>query len=153
MILIKSDYSFVCKSAGVFDGGISIWEIANKVKWDCLFWGIGTAFGELPPYFVARASVEAGKDDQEFSSVERIMAKNPSERSFSEKAQIWLHDLLKAAGFWGILLAASIPNPLFDLAGIICGRFGISFTTFFSATLIGKAFIKTSIQVRYLFLF
>jgi hypothetical protein len=150
---LSSHYSFVCKSAGSFDGKISIWAIANKVKWDCLFWGIGTAFGELPPYFVARASLEAGKEDDEFSSIERIMAKDLSERSFNEKVQIWLHDLLKSAGFWGILLCASIPNPLFDLAGIICGRFGISFSTFFSATLIGKAFIKTNIQVWYLIYF
>jgi hypothetical protein len=34
---------------------ISLWSIANKIKWECLCWGIGTAIGELPPYFVARA--------------------------------------------------------------------------------------------------
>ena len=139
--------SFICKSSIIKTYDISIWDIANKVKWDCLFWGVGTALGELPPYFVARAAVEAGKDDDEITSIQRIFAKNPSERSLSEKAQIWIHDLLKAAGFWGILLCASIPNPLFDIAGIMCGHFGIPFITFFGATLIGKAFIKTSIQV------
>ncbi|RWV91738.1 hypothetical protein GW17_00045945, partial [Ensete ventricosum] len=40
-----------------------------------------------------------------------------------------------------------VPNPLFDLAGIMCGQFGISFLKFFVATLIGKALIKTHIQV------
>jgi len=39
-----------------------------------------------------------------------------------------------------------VPNPLFDLAGIMCGQFGISFWKFFLATLIGKAIIKTHIQ-------
>ena len=40
-----------------------------------------------------------------------------------------------------------VPNPLFDLAGIMCGQFGIPFWEFFLATLIGKAIIKTHIQV------
>ena len=35
------------------------------------------------------------------------------------------------------LLLASIPNPLFDLAGITCGHFLVPFWTFFGATLIG----------------
>ena len=137
----------MCHSSDQTGLDISIWEIANKVKWDCLAWGMGTAIGELPPYFMARAALEAGKDDDEFTSFERILAKNPSDRMFSEKAQIWIHDLLKTAGFFGILLCASIPNPLFDLAGIMCGHFGVPFMTFFGATFLGKAFIKTSIQV------
>lgn len=40
-----------------------------------------------------------------------------------------------------------MPNPLFDLAGIMCGQFGIPFWKFFLATLFGKAIIKTHIQV------
>ena len=40
-----------------------------------------------------------------------------------------------------------IPNPLFDLAGITCGKFLIPFWTFFSATAIGKSVIKVHIQV------
>ena len=42
---------------------------------------------------------------------------------------------------------SSIPNPLFDLAGITCGHFLVPFWTFFGATLIGKAVIKMHIQV------
>jgi hypothetical protein len=37
---------------------------------------------------------------------------------------------------------ASIPNPLFDLAGLTCGHVGVRFSTFFAATLLGKAVIK-----------
>ncbi len=54
--------------------------------------------------------------------------------------------LVERAGFVGILLCASIPNPLFDLAGITCGHFLVPFWTFFGATLIGKAIIKMHIQ-------
>ncbi|KAG4179600.1 hypothetical protein ERO13_A10G114800v2 [Gossypium hirsutum] len=43
-----------------------------------------------------------------------------------------------------------VPNPLFDLAGIMCGQFGIPFWKFFLATLIGKAIIKTHIQTVFI---
>jgi uncharacterized membrane protein YdjX (TVP38/TMEM64 family) len=43
-----------------------------------------------------------------------------------------------------------VPNPLFDLAGILCGQFNIPFWKFFLATLIGKAFIKVYMQVCYI---
>ena len=39
-----------------------------------------------------------------------------------------------------------MPNPLFDLAGMTCGHFLVPFSTFFGATCIGKALIKTHIQ-------
>lgn len=41
---------------------------------------------------------------------------------------------------------ASIPNPLFDLAGLTCGYFGVSFAIFFISTAIGKSFFKSTIQ-------
>merc|ERR1719308_339975 len=53
---------------------------------------------------------------------------------------------VQKVGFLGILLCASIPNPLFDLAGITCGHFLVPFWTFFGATLIGKAVVKMHIQ-------
>jgi len=49
-------------------------------------------------------------------------------------------------GFFRIMLFASIPNPLFDLAGLTCGHLLVPFWTFFGATLIGKAVNKTLIQ-------
>ena len=39
-----------------------------------------------------------------------------------------------------------IPNPLFDLAGILCGHFGVKFFTFWGATFVGKALVKNNIQ-------
>ena len=70
------------------------------------------------------------------------------------RGKLFMHDLVHRAGFFGILAAASIPNPLFDLAGITCGHFLIPFWTFFGATLIGKAVVKMHIQkVFIIFLF
>ena len=63
-----------------------------------------------------------------------------------ERAKYSVQQLVERVGFFGILACASIPNPLFDLAGITCGHFLIPFWTFFGATLIGKAIIKMHIQ-------
>ena len=140
--------SFVCHSTNSMDDGmITLLSVANKIKLECFYWGLGTAIGELPPYFVARAAASAGQGNEEFVSVEKLLEKPVSERTLSERFRIAMHQLLKSAGFFGILLCASIPNPLFDIAGILCGHFGIPFFTFFGATVLGKAIIKTSIQV------
>ncbi|KAF2318537.1 hypothetical protein GH714_008729 [Hevea brasiliensis] len=73
-------------------------SILPQVQVEAVLWGLGTAFGELPP----------------------------------------------------ILSQEQVPNPLFDLAGIMCGQFGISFWKFFLATLIGKAIVKTHIQTIFI---
>ena len=44
---------------------ISFWNILWKVKLEAFFWGLGTAFGELPPYFMARAARLGTSDDDE----------------------------------------------------------------------------------------
>lgn len=107
--------------------------------------------------FVLIEASSSGKDDG-FGSVELIEKKSFATRTISEKIQVFMMQMMKKLGFWGILLAASvsptnpsfefkIPNPLFDLAGIMCGHFAIPFYTFFGATFVGKAVIKSSIQV------
>uniref|UniRef100_A0A8C2I6B5 Vacuole membrane protein 1 n=1 Tax=Cyprinus carpio TaxID=7962 RepID=A0A8C2I6B5_CYPCA len=65
---------------------------------------------------------------------------------FATRAKLAVQNMVQKVGFFGILACASIPNPLFDLAGITCGHFLIPFWTFFGATLIGKAIIKMHIQ-------
>ncbi|XP_071124202.1 vacuole membrane protein 1-like [Mytilus edulis] len=116
-------------------------------------YGAGTALGELPPYFMARAARLSGADldDDEFEEIEELIhetKEHPEELGFMEKSKLAVHNLVQKVGFFGILACASIPNPLFDLAGITCGHFLISFWTFFGATLIGKAVIKIHIQYR-----
>ncbi|TPX51179.1 hypothetical protein SeLEV6574_g00434 [Synchytrium endobioticum] len=139
----KGPDSFQCVPV---DQAVTVWQISSKLRCECLSWGAGAAFGELPPYFVARAAAAAGRDDQSIASIENLRRKSPSSLSFSERAQVGMYSMLVKFGFIGIVLCASIPNPLFDLAGIICGRFSISFWTFFGATFVGKAIIKSTIQ-------
>ncbi|KAJ3302118.1 hypothetical protein HDV03_005409 [Kappamyces sp. JEL0829] len=64
-----------------------------------------------------------------------------------------MHNMVTSMGFWGILICASVPNPLFDLAGIMCGHFGVEFSTFFGATFFGKALFKCNIQAMSVIVF
>ena len=99
---------------------------------------------------------EDDEDLQEFQELLESQEKGESTSNLDlmTRGKLFMHDLVQRVGFFGILAAASIPNPLFDLAGITCGHFLVPFWTFFGATLIGKAVIKMHIQkVFIIFLF
>ncbi|XP_078404341.1 vacuole membrane protein 1 isoform X1 [Cetorhinus maximus] len=123
---------------------ISLWAIISKVRLEACMWGAGTAIGELPPYFMARAARLSGTEtDEEF---EEILERDQNAEDLPTRAKLAVQKLVQRVGFFGILACASIPNPLFDLAGITCGHFLVPFWTFFGATLIGKAIVKMHIQ-------
>ncbi|KAG5837577.1 hypothetical protein ANANG_G00240810 [Anguilla anguilla] len=111
-------------------------------------WGAGTAIGELPPYFMARAARLSGADpdDEDYEEFEEMLEQAETAQDFATRAKLAVQNMVHKVGFFGILACASIPNPLFDLAGITCGHFLVPFWTFFGATLIGKAVIKMHIQ-------
>lgn len=69
-----------------------------------------------------------------------------------ERVKTWMYKNLKDHAFIVVTLFASIPNPLFDLAGLTCGHFLVPFTIFFGATFIGKSIIKVSIQCFFVIL-
>jgi vacuole membrane protein 1 len=137
-------------------GHVSFIAIASKVAWAAFLWGLGTALGELPPYFIARAAAASGKSLDELTEVDELEqeeAKKKKEKhhvGLVDRGKIFLYESVQRYGFIAVLLAASIPNPLFDLAGLTCGHFGIPFATFFGATLLGKAIFKVSIQVLFI---
>uniref|UniRef100_A0A8C4DRV4 Vacuole membrane protein 1 n=1 Tax=Dicentrarchus labrax TaxID=13489 RepID=A0A8C4DRV4_DICLA len=130
------------------EGSISLWTIISKVRLEACMWGAGTAIGELPPYFMARAARLSGADpdDEDYQRFEEMLDQTQSAQDFATRAKVAVQKLIQRVGFLGILACASIPNPLFDLAGITCGHFLVPFWTFFGATLIGKAIIKMHIQ-------
>ncbi|KAI2801134.1 Vacuolar membrane protease [Blomia tropicalis] len=151
----------ICPSTQSVGTAITVWSIMSKVRIEAFMWGAGTALGELPPYFISRAHRLAGDSQdemlEEFEELEDLVPeldgnnertspapKRNSSLAATVKANM-IH-MMKRMGFLGILACASIPNPLFDLAGIICGYSLISFWTFFGATLLGKAVIKMHIQ-------
>lgn len=137
---------------------ISLFSIMSKVRWESFMWGLGTAIGELPPYFMARAAALGNKrsvndvngddddEEDEIAELEELLKKDPTKLKFFDRLKLNVFRIINKVGFIGILLCASIPNPLFDLAGITCGHFLVPFWTFFGATMIGKAIIKMHLQ-------
>ncbi|XP_034406159.1 vacuole membrane protein 1-like isoform X2 [Cyclopterus lumpus] len=136
------------EESAAIQGSISLWTIISKVRLEACMWGAGTAIGELPPYFMARAARLSGTepDDEDYQRFEEILDQTQSAQDFATRAKVAVQKLIQRVGFLGILACASIPNPLFDLAGITCGHFLVPFWTFFGATLVGKAVIKMHIQ-------
>ncbi|XP_058791700.1 vacuole membrane protein 1 isoform X2 [Phymastichus coffea] len=133
---------------------VTIFNIMSKVRIEAIMWGAGTALGELPPYFMARAARTSRQSsrDQEFDQdelkeLEALEALESGENvPIIMRAKLAMKHFVQKAGFLGIMACASIPNPLFDLAGLTCGHYLIPFWTFFGATLLGKAIIKMHIQ-------
>jgi len=121
---------------------VPVTEIYRAVIFEAFLWGLGTAIGELPPYFVARAASLAGRKHEE---LEEMLGDGQKEQTFMDKMKHLLYRTLKQNAFVAVTLCASIPNPLFDLAGLTCGHFLIPFGVFFGATFIGKSIIKVSI--------
>lgn len=131
--------------SGVADDDVTLMDVVNVLRLPVVLWGIGTAIGELPPYFVARAARLSEVHDEAVDELHESLSDTGS--SLLSRAKRFVHTLVNKMGFIGIMLCASIPNPLFDLAGLTCGHFLIPFSTFFGATAIGKGLIKTHLQL------
>ncbi|KAB0362831.1 hypothetical protein FD754_006987 [Muntiacus muntjak] len=65
----------ICPDEEGTEGAISLWSIISKVRIEACMWGIGTAIGELPPYFMARAARLSGAepDDEEYQEFEEML--------------------------------------------------------------------------------
>ncbi|CAG9104822.1 unnamed protein product [Plutella xylostella] len=165
----------VVASAVVPQARVSVWEMMSLVE--SMLWGAGTALGELPPYSMARAarlsgaaahhetsatdscSIECGCSSSAGLRLGGHVAGAHGEHAVGRGTalgelppylptggKVFVEKLVQRVGFFGILACASVPNPLFDLAGITCGHFLVPFWTFFGATVLGKAVIKMHIQ-------
>lgn len=140
-----------CPPPGTPKEAVTFLRLLLKVLPACFLWGAGTAIGELPPYFVSRQARLSG---QKLDELDELEEEERGERvpSRMDKVKLALFHALQKWGFWAIVLCASVPNPLFDLAGITCGHFLIPFWTFFGATFIGKAIIKVQLQSAFVVL-
>ncbi|XP_061637734.1 vacuole membrane protein 1 isoform X2 [Phyllopteryx taeniolatus] len=65
----------VCPQLAGSEGSISLFSIMSKVRLEAFMWGAGTAIGELPPYFMARAARQSGADpeDEEYEEFEEML--------------------------------------------------------------------------------
>ncbi|XP_044965260.1 vacuole membrane protein KMS2-like [Hordeum vulgare subsp. vulgare] len=130
----------------IYQETIPFSKILHEVHLEAVLWGIGTALGELPPYFISRAASMSGQKVEELAELDASISKEGFLSSTLHRAKRWLMSHSQYLNFPTILLLASVPNPLFDLAGILCGQFNVPFWKFFLATLIGKAIIKVYMQ-------
>ncbi|KAL4588340.1 hypothetical protein LXL04_001224 [Taraxacum kok-saghyz] len=126
---------------------VPLTSILPQVQLEAILWGFGTAIGELPPYFISRAASISGGNAEEIEEINNSTGDNNGRSSNMKR---WFLSHAQYLNFFSILLLASIPNPLFDLAGIMCGQFGIPFWEFFLATVLGKAIIKAHIQTVFI---
>ncbi|GAB4843411.1 meiotic spindle pole body protein Kms1 [Ancistrocladus abbreviatus] len=125
---------------------IPLSSILPQVQLEAILWGVGTALGELPPYFISRAARLSGSKLGPMEELDGSSSEDKQGVDHLKQIKCWLISHTQFFNFFTVLLLASVPNPLFDLAGIVCGQFGVPFWKFFLATLVGKAILKTHIQ-------
>lgn len=127
-------------------------KILPHVQLEAVLWGIGTALGELPPYFLSRAACLSGKKLEDLEKLNAPADESGTVSVLMMRLKCWFYSKSRHLNFCTILILASVPNPLFDLAGIMCGQLSVSFWRFFTPTMIGKAIIKTHIQTLFIIL-
>lgn len=70
-LFIPNKYNYESIQCPPFETGVKIFDIMKQVYFETLLFGIGTAIGELPPYFVARAAALANKRLEELDEVDQ----------------------------------------------------------------------------------
>ncbi len=85
---------------------VHFFTIFLNVIFEAFLWGAGTAIGELPPYYMAKAAAEAGKSSEEIDELGEI--EKIKNKTFIEKVKAFIYDHLKKHGFITVLLCASV---------------------------------------------
>ncbi|CBZ52104.1 GI15163, related [Neospora caninum Liverpool] len=152
--VLKPGEYFACEpqSASRDDASVTFMGLVLKAFPYALLWGLGTALGELPPYAASYAAARSKLADEEFAELEEeIRAGKPS---MVTRMKVWMLELVQNYGALSVFLLSCWPNMLFDLCGIVCGHFMMPFWEFFIALFLGKAVVKTFMQIAFfVFLF
>ncbi len=126
-----SDLHNMTCSKTTYDGPVSVLSIFTKVILDVLSWAFGTALAEFAPFYVGTLFA--------FSL-----------RCSKSKLSSWILGYLvafqKTIGQTEALLLASLPNPLIETTGLVCGLLHIDSFTFLQALLLGKVLIRGFVQ-------
>jgi hypothetical protein len=85
---------------------VSFWNILLNVQLEAFMWGLGTAIGELPPYFMARAAAEAGKCNEEIEELKQLEETRPT--TLVDKIKSLIYEHLQKHGFITVMLCASV---------------------------------------------
>lgn len=141
--------SSVGLGTGVYTGTLVVFPMvaAESVQHDTLagamlavlprvvVWGVGTACGELPPYYVG-TKIATGAIT--LASMPRLAALLQSATGLRARL-----------GRWGSLLIfgmACYPNATFDACGLLAGMTGMSVGRFLVPTVLGKGLVKAPAQ-------
>lgn len=87
--------------------------------------GVGGAFGELPPYYLANQIISR------------------TDNSYIKRSHVIMVDTLKKHGAIIIFLFAIWPNAFFDMCGLAAGASNIPVGVFLASTIAGKALVKS----------
>lgn len=85
----------------------SFFSILMNVQLEAFMWGVGTAIGELPPYFMALGASKSGEKNEEIEEIENE-SHRVSQLSLIEKAKVFIYSHLQRHGFLTVLLCASV---------------------------------------------
>ena len=119
------------------------------------FSGAGSAVGELVPFFLARAARRAGADpfavieEEEAAADDEAPARRPRLPLLAARTRARLEAALADGAFWKIFVLAALPNPFFDLCGLVCGSLDVSLGTYFGACFAAKALVRTPLQTMF----
>lgn len=108
-------------------------------------WAVGSAFGELPPYLISKkinySNPKSVTKLSEMLGIDSDTLKTKLDRYISRfKNNKWMT-------FITLIICSSYPNALFDMCGVASGIAKIPMYDFLIPTIIGKACIKTPIQL------
>lgn len=138
--------AFACSidGGGSGDGGaeVAYLDVLLKVLPVFALWGMGTAIGEVPPYFVSYMARKAGTSNEDMAEIDNMRTK----ADVVSRMQVWMLDFMEWGGFWGIVAMAAWPNAAFDMCGIVCGHLLFPLWKFLGATIIGKGLMKAPMQ-------
>jgi membrane protein YqaA with SNARE-associated domain len=118
----------------------NFWELYIYLYPTAFIWGLGTAFGEIPPYLISYWGAENGN---------RLELKEGFFGTIQEKTGIFIQNY----GSFAIVALSCWPNAAFDMCGMICGHFQLSFRKFITSVCIGKVVIKITYQLAFFILF
>ena len=96
-----------------------------------ILWGLGTALGEIPPFWCSEYLREDVDGATNWFVVQSIRF-----------TRYCIHKF----GLCAIILLSSYPNAFFDICGIVCGLSGMKLWKFLLGTVIGKSLIKAPLQ-------
>uniref|UniRef100_A0A3B3Q979 Vacuole membrane protein 1 n=1 Tax=Paramormyrops kingsleyae TaxID=1676925 RepID=A0A3B3Q979_9TELE len=108
----------ICPQDEMVGGGISLWAIISKVRLEACMWGAGTAIGELPPYFMARAARLSGTepDDEDYEEFEEMLEQAESAQKLFVIITFSKHIVEQMVSLIGVVpvLGASLQKPFSD---------------------------------------